>query len=75
MPPKSAADFASPALAPDCVCSPVFSFSGGAHATRPASRRTDAAQDAINREDFIGEPSDGQEAARWRSGVGAESSR
>ena len=73
MPPKSSADVASRAFTPDSVCSSALSFCGGAQPIRPVNKRTDAAAAAIRREDFIAEPSDGQEAAQWREGDGTAS--
>jgi hypothetical protein len=55
-----------------------LSFWGGAHATRPARTRVAAANTDGTREIFlaiIAEPSDGQNAAQWRSGNGAASPR
>jgi hypothetical protein len=64
-PPKSAAEVASLALTPEEVFSPWSFDSGGAHATRPpATTRTKAL--AASRIFFIGEPSYGRDARRWR---------
>ena len=76
MPPKSSAEVASLALTPDCVSPPALSFSGGAHADQAGEQRGPMRRRLPQGASmFIAEPSDGQEAARWRGGDGAGSPR